>query len=165
MKRKLTLALLSLIVGTFLASTFGWFKSFPAGPLKAVTNDPAAILYSLDGSEPPHQRIAPPGAPRFHDWPILGQTVLMRDQDRDRVAAILSQAARGAWDKAACFNPRHGIRATDSTGTYDVVLCFECGQAVLYSPGGQTQSIAIHGKPDALNELLTAAKVTLAPTR
>ena len=40
-------------------------------------------------------------------------------------------AARGATslNMASCFNPRHAIRATDNTGTYDVLLCFECGRA------------------------------------
>jgi hypothetical protein len=158
-KRTLYLAVPILIVAALVGGFFGLFNHFPAAALKAISNDSGLVFYSIDPSEGPTSM---PGAALFHDWPILGQTVLSRPQDRKMVNDSLRRAARGAWDIAACFNPRHAIRATDGTETYDVLLCFECGQAAIYLPGGQTKWIPIHGSPDSLNQLLTAAHVPLA---
>ena len=159
MKRKLYIAVPTILIAALIAGFFGLFNHFPSAAIKAIANDSGLIFYSIDPSERP---TTIPHAALFHEWPILGQTVLNRSQDRETVTDSLRRAARGAWDMAACFNPRHGIRATDSTGTYDVLLCFECGQAAIYYPDGQTKWIPIHGSSDTLNQLLTAAHVPIA---
>ena len=160
MKRKLYIAIPILLVAGLIAGFFGLFNHFPSVTLNAILIDSGVIFYSIDPSE---GRTATPGVALFHDWPILGQTVLS-SQDRKALTDSLRRVARGAsiLDEAACFNPRHGITATDSIGTYDVLVCFECGQAVIYFSDGRTKKIPIHGSPDVLNQLLTAAHVPLA---
>ncbi|HZJ16847.1 MAG TPA: hypothetical protein VFD27_17465 [Chthoniobacteraceae bacterium] len=160
MKRAIYIGLLILVaLVALMAGMFGAFNRFPSAALQAVTNDPKLALYSIDPSEGPARS---GDTPVFRDYPILGQTVLTGPSDRVLVADSLRRAARGAWDRAACFNPRHGIRATNSSGTYDILLCFECIQAVVYFPDGHEESIPIHGPSTTLNELLAAANIPLA---
>ena len=160
MKRTIYIGLPILAVfAVLVASMFGAFNRFPSPVLRAVTADSKLVLYSLTPSEGP-ARID--DASVFRAYPILGQTVLSGSTDRVLVADSLRLAARGAWDRAACFNPRHGIRATDSSGTYDILLCFECIQAVVFFPDGHEETIPIHGLPTTLNQFLIAAHVPLA---
>ena len=150
-----------LIVAGLVAWGLGYFNQFPGDPLAAISSDSQAVLYSIDPRE--GRPTASPGVEAFHDWPILGQTVLSGAKERQMVIANLRRAARGAWDSASCFNPRHAIRATNATGTYDVLLCFECGRAAIFLPNGETRWIPIHGSPEVLNQILTAARVPLRP--
>src|SRR5947209_12483411 len=52
-------------------------------------------------------------AEKFHDWKVLGRTVIAdRGTRRDVVAAVERGIADSDGSVAACFNPRHGLRAT-----------------------------------------------------
>lgn len=160
MKRALYIVVPILLLAALVGGFFGLFNRFPAATLKAISDDSALIFYSID---PSAGRTAAPGIEHFRDWPVLGQTVLSCPQDRGTVTDSLRRAARGASDMASCFIPRHALRATDSSGMHDVLLCFECGQAEIHLPDGQTKRIPIHGSSDSLDRLLTAANVPLAP--
>lgn len=149
---------LFVVIVLLLGGCFGLFNHFPSGALEAIARDPGLIVYAIDPTDGPR---ATPGIPAFHDWPILGQTVLSRPQEREALTDSLRRAARGAWDSASCFNPRHAIRAAAGNETYDILLCFECGQAAVYLPDGRVKWMPIRGGADALNHLLNAAQVQL----
>lgn len=162
MKRALYILISILILISSVAWIPGLFNRFPSATLDAISNDPGLIFYSIEPSAGP---TAEPGSASFHDWPILGQTVLSRPEDRETLNDSLRRAARGAWDSASCFEPRHAIRATNGIETHDVLICFQCSQAAVYLPSGQIKWVPIRGTPDSLNQLLTAAHVPLARPR
>jgi hypothetical protein len=69
----------------------------------------------------------------FHGWKVLGKTAV-KDADvrKQLVAALAKGAAENKGEVAKCFNPRHGIRATQDKKTVEMVICFECLQAHVY---------------------------------
>lgn len=40
---------------------------------------------------------------------------------------------------AACFNPRHGLRAVHAGHTVDLVICFECLTLEVFADGAHVQ--------------------------
>jgi hypothetical protein len=84
-------------------------------------------LYSLDPVNPVKK-----GEKGFHDWKVLGKTALKRDARKRVLAALEKGIAESKGEAAKCFQPRHGIRATDKGKTVDLVICFECLQVYVY---------------------------------
>jgi len=65
--------------------------------------------------------------PRFHGYPILGEAPLTDPAQRAELASLLWECiAADDGTRAACFNPRHGLRATKDGKSADWVICFEC---------------------------------------
>ena len=63
----------------------------------------------------------------FHGYRILGSEVLQRNRDRHALVDLLWKgSAADDGTRAACFNPRHGIRAVKGQAWADWVICFEC---------------------------------------
>ena len=61
---------------------------------------------------------------------------------------------------AACFIPRHGVRAGRQGAELELVICFECNQARVYPEGWTT----ISDRPRAIiGQLLQAAGIPLSP--
>jgi hypothetical protein len=100
----------------------------------------------------------------FGGWRLLGQTTVEDAATRKRVAASIESAVRdfNGW-RATCFNPRHAVRVTSGSQTYDFIICYECGSLECYSGERQVgRSVSISGSPRMLNALLTAAHIKLA---
>jgi hypothetical protein len=99
----------------------------------------------------------------FLGWRLLGQTTVNDAATRKRVAASIESAVRNfnGW-RATCFNPRHAVRVTSGTQTYDFVICYECGSLECYSGERELGSVCISGSSRTLNALLTAAHIKLA---
>jgi hypothetical protein len=99
----------------------------------------------------------------FHGHRILGQTLVTASADRATVNSAVRQSV-AAWlgHHYNCFEPRHGIRVTDGTTTYDFLACFECQSMLLFSGEQRITTTGIRGSPDALNSVLRAANA-LAP--
>ena len=69
----------------------------------------------------------------FHSFKILGKTTITSVEDRRRPFSALNRGnAESSGFVAWCFNPRHGMRASDHGRTADLVICFECLQVVAY---------------------------------
>lgn len=65
--------------------------------------------------------------PRFHGYPILGEVLLTDVPAREELVRLLWQTIDSDdGTRAHCFNPRHGIRATQDGMSADWVICFEC---------------------------------------
>ena len=79
--------------------------------------------------------------PRLDDYVILGEAEV------DRAAALATMRAvyQGIRDSdgtvAACFNPRHGIRATLGDRTVDLVICYECLSMQAHRDGEHAQNL------------------------
>jgi hypothetical protein len=69
----------------------------------------------------------------FHGYEVLRHVKLARNEGRE-VTAFLGKALHWSpfW-RAACFNPRHGLRAIRGKETVDFVICFECNIIYMYS--------------------------------
>lgn len=83
------------------------------------------ILTLKPEPHPPSE--APPEGGLFHGYGITGQA---RIRDRDAQSAIVEAIATGIGRSrgavAACFNPRHGVRAFHRDRWVELVICYEC---------------------------------------
>ena len=130
----------------------------PEGALAALENPESLELLSLDPGEPGGE--APPSA--FHTYAVLGKTPL-EGADRTRIVQALYDGITDSdGTVAACFEPRHGIRAKGAGHTVDVVICFKCLFARPFIDGKPIEGSPITEKARALyNQTLTAAGVPL----
>jgi hypothetical protein len=102
----------------------------------------------------------------FKGWRVLGSSVLDDPTARDVLAALERGIAENESWVAACFDPRHGIRARRGADEVDLVICFECAQVYLYSAGQWMGSVPVTGSPEpAFDRVLSEAGVPLAPKR
>src|SRR5262249_1279362 len=69
----------------------------------------------------------------LHGGRLLGKaTVKDATMRKNLAAALVKGAEESNGELAACFNPRHGIRATHDGKTAEFVICFECLQVRVY---------------------------------
>ena len=159
-KRRLAGLWVFVVLCLLGALGFAWLRftplnRFSAASLRALRSDPEAVFYSIEPWSEAN------GQQGFRGHHIVGQHRLAVQGEREAIAGWIAAAARGAWDRAACFNPRHGFRARGPEGTYDFLLCFECGQAVVHGPEGRSELVLITGRPDFLDGYLRAHSVAL----
>jgi TPR repeat protein len=132
----------------------------PEEVLKAIDSPSSLTLFSLQ----------PWGGPDLPEWDFHGHhqnghAVLEPTQAKQAVAALKDAVSRGTSGVVSmCLvNPRHALRAVSGGNTYDILICYECGQLELYKndqPLPFAGSIA--GNADALNRLLKKAGIPLA---
>jgi hypothetical protein len=102
-------------------------------------------------------------AGHFWGWRVLG-SVVVTTTDQDALLSALAQgiAENDGW-VAACFIPRHGVRATRGATSADLVVCFECAQVYLYPDGKFSGSVRVSGSPQPVfDRVLSSARVPLA---
>ena len=129
----------------------------PAAASDALLNDSGLVLFSID---PDRYSSEHADAKRFHDYPILGETVVASPSSRQALAATLASSL-AAWDGTVsfCFHPRHGLRATHGGNTYDFLICFQCGFLYLYQSTGDRVGFGLIGGPGPFRDILAAANV------
>jgi hypothetical protein len=100
----------------------------------------------------------------FHNRRVLGRTAVTNPSTRARLAEALRNGARESDGSVmACFNPRHGIRATRAGRVTDLVICFECRQVHVYRDGKRAGSFLTTASPQAaFDRVLRDAGVPLA---
>lgn len=121
-------------------------------------------IYALD----PYPHEVPPTEGRdFHGYHVRGEATLTDLATRAEVAAALIAGMEGNDDMvAACFDPRHGIRATSASGTVDLVICFECLQVYVFEPGDaerRSMELTTSDPKVAFNRVWRAAGLDIAP--
>ena len=105
------------------------------------------ILLSLDPNIVVEERGAKPAKgpfqkELFHQYRVRRKVEMRTQQERDELLrAFYKGIAASDGLVAACFNPRHGVRAVLGDESVDLVNCFECF------------SIQVHGKSET--EVLT----------
>lgn len=101
--------------------------------------------------------------PNFHSYMVLGQTSVTDAQARTRLLTALYEGiSLSDGSAAACFNPRHGIRAIMKERTVDLVICFECQSLEVYDNQTRTTTTLTRTPQPVFNEFLTRAGVPLA---
>jgi len=102
-------------------------------------------------------------AEEFKGYTRLGKTQIHKGAERTNLVAALYEGIANGNAIASCFNPRHGIRATQGSNTVELLVCFECGQVYTFSSQGTNQMFATSEKPAAtFNASLTKAGVSLS---
>jgi hypothetical protein len=90
-----------------------------ADRLEVLSLDPQLHLQAAEGD--------------FHGYKILGTVVIADSETRKKLISSFEQAvAENDGVSAACFNPRHGIRAARNDKHADFVICFECDQVEVF---------------------------------
>ncbi|TAL38089.1 MAG: hypothetical protein EPN97_04150 [Alphaproteobacteria bacterium] len=146
---------------------------FSAENSHALASAKEVILYSLDPVPPEPQQVKSGEMETFHGWRVLGKAKLT-----GRHASIATSAFDAALNPeekkshdsdyeqefAQCLlEPRHALTFQSEGHIYDFVLCYECGQMVMYRDGKETEYNADHGSPQALDNILTEAHIPLPP--
>lgn len=119
-------------------------------------------MVSLDGKPVP-----PPPDLRedFHGFSVIGKTTVSGYLSRrNLIAAVKQGIADSDGSVAACFIPRHGLRAVADGKTVDLVICYECHSIRVYINDEQAGGVLTAATSrTALDKTLTAAGVALAP--
>lgn len=115
-------------------------------------------LFSLNPE--PDSRKKP--KPEFKGYPQLGKTQIPAGNDRTNLISVLYDGIANGDAIAMCFNPRHGIRATQGSNTVELLICFECGQIYTFSNRGSNQMFATSETPAAVfDAYLERSKIAL----
>lgn len=97
----------------------------------------------------------------FHGYKVMGSVKLETKERAKLLAAFYKGIADSDGVVAACFIPRHGLRAMADGKTVEVVICYQCLSMKVYI-GGKAESALTTGDPaETLNAMLKAAKVPL----
>jgi hypothetical protein len=139
-------------------------NSFPGKELLSTT-DRVEVL-SLDPGPHATRYNDPKAKQLFQGWPVLGSTGVTDAAARKTLAAMLVKAAADSkeFERALCFEPRHGIRVVVERRKVDWVICFRCSTIKAYVDDRQVASAATKGTPEViLDKLLRDAGVALAP--
>jgi hypothetical protein len=128
---------------------------------KAYENAAQIELYSLD----PHfwvenNKAFKSGA--YHGWEPLGKTTLKGDDARKVLNAVDKGRSDSDGKSFKCFDPRHGIRIVAGQKIYDLVICYACGNAMIFEGDKDIGGFLTTGSPAAiLNKVLVDSKVPL----
>ena len=117
----------------------------------------STTLYSIE----PAERLKS-GDKVLHGFKVLGQTNL--DSKHAQLAANAFQKAVTNWDDVTyeCFEPRHALRISSRSHTYDFLLCYQCHELDVYKDDKLLDNYGAAGSPKFLNSMLTEANVPLA---
>ena len=96
-------------------------------PAKSILENADRLeLLSLE----PHYR-SDNSAGHFYGYPVRRTVVVTSPETREALVSAFERAVEeNDGMVAACFNPRHGLRASKGTKHEDFVICFECLQVV-----------------------------------
>lgn len=103
---------------------------------------------------------------KFHNYPVLGKFQVKDQKLKEQLLAAFYKGVEDGdkEEAAACFNPRHGIRAQHNGKTVDLVICFECHQFEMYPQRkrGYDRYVPITNSPqDTFDRALRSANVPL----
>ena len=163
-------------IAIFLASMFGSMSMtahaaepnrIPTEAKRILENASGMILMSLDPTlrSPNIMARATESLSyrHFRGWRLLGQTNINDPVTRRKVSVSVERSVRD-FDGliAACFNPRHALRVTSGTQTYDFIICYECHSMEIYSGDHELPGVALTGSSEPLDKVLQAAHVKQA---
>lgn len=65
---------------------------------------------------------------------------------------------------AACFSPRHGLRAVKNGKNLDLLICFSCGQSRCFIDMDEVANVSMAKRPQNIfNQIFADAGLKLAP--
>jgi len=75
--------------------------------------------------------------PRFHDWGVVASAAPSDANSEAIISHSLGKiVAAHKEGQDACFSPHHGLTLTDGSKRFDVLLCFECSQYIVFTSDG-----------------------------
>jgi hypothetical protein len=137
---------------------------FPTKVERVLHSLDKATLYSIEpfaAIEPPKQ--PPPAGSTLDGFTILGQMDL--DGQLAKTVIATFEEAVASWqshDPAGCFDPHHALRVTSRGETYDLLLCYACGQIRVYSANQVLAELNAGGTSKKLDAILIANHVPLS---
>ncbi len=118
------------------------------------------VLFSLDPLSLPNPN--EPKKSEFYRYYILGQTQISDPETLTKIRRAYYDGLVDTSGAAACFSPRHGIRAMKNGETLDLVICFHCHFVEVHLNDKNLGFKKVSAEPqDVFNEILTAANVDL----
>lgn len=128
---------------------------------KAMAGASKLELLSLHGGEPDGSLAEDVPWVKFHGYAVLGTLDLSNAPERSAVIKDVAHAiASSPVYMAACFFPRHGLRATLETGEQiDLLICFECATVYRFSSGKKLRLSITDEPASLLNSLLEKAGI------
>ncbi len=166
MKKIVLFSGLTLIILILASVAFSYFVRFEANAQQKsfLETSEHFTLYSLQPYENPEAQSvskALQNNPRFHNFPIIGQTSIDDKKTRQQLLDALYKGADNDR-QMACFDPHHGIRATKGLQTMDLVICFTCN-TLQVSGNVTTGNLYITSAPrDTFDHVLQEHQVPLA---
>jgi hypothetical protein len=161
----LLIASSAIVIGGFVVSFRAWnMRRLPAEVAAVLRSADTIELLSIQPGIRRGEIDEGDDRPKFHSWPVLGQTELKNGADRERLYdALCAGVASNPGMVAGCFNPRHGIRAEHDGHTTELVICFECMSLQAFHDGQQLESVLITADPQSVfDDILKAAGIELA---
>ena len=152
-------SILPALILLFVATSGCTEEKIPPAANAALEQATSMELLSLH----PDPRKAEGEEEKFHEWKILGKTVI---DEEETLKPLIDRFRKGVNENegivAGCFNPRHGIRLTHDDKVHEFVICFECYQVKWYVDGESKAGFLITDSPAAaFNGVLRDADVPL----
>ena len=142
--------------------------------LEVFLNAREVEVFSLDPLPwPIAQKRYGPGFAELYDYPVLGRVVISDAAEVTTIRAAVRDLDRAAkaWSGgvASCFDPRHCLRVTTTTGTHDLLICYACCEVHIFDGTRRLDGLLTAtdnpdqaATPDKLNALLKKHAVPLA---
>jgi hypothetical protein len=100
---------------------------------------------------------------QFQGYRILGKARITAGDERAKLVAALAEGIEKGSALKNCFNPRHGIKATQGTNTIELLICFECGGVVVFRSGAPKKTFLTASQPkETYNNILLRKGVPVA---
>src|SRR5262249_15617824 len=85
----------------------------------------------------------------FHGYAMLAEGQAETAEHRKEIASFLGKTLHwNEFRKAACFNPRHGVRVVSGRQAVDFLLCFECYRVDVFDGEKLRSSFALSRPKD-----------------
>jgi hypothetical protein len=104
----------------------------------------------------------------FHNWPVLGTTTVSTNAALRESIVALDACSEGL--SASCFEPRHGIRVVNAGETFDLLICYHCSSAVVFSKesvvarfGFMLRDSTLRPSSNAIDAVLDQKGITRCP--
>ena len=131
---------------------------FPGDSRHVLENSQRLTLYLLS----PSPELQAQRKELFHDYPVLGKTQIADTKTRAKLLATFNDGMARAEVAAACFSPRHGIRAVQGGKSVDVVICFECLNFYVYAEGMKGSGMITNAPRATFDQVLSEAGIPVA---
>lgn len=129
-----------------------------ASQLELMTLDPTPL--SMTGATPPE-------SDQLHGYAITGRARLTDAQPKTELVDLILRGIRESDGRvAACFNPRHAVRAVNGGKTVELVICFECLSLQAYGdalPGSGTKLnvLVANSVESSVNRIFSSVGLTV----
>lgn len=136
--KKLLLAFAVAVGGTLACVTFrdSVEDKLPLTVIRVLRSPDSLEILALDPVPVAARRADARTLPiekEFHGYEILGHAPLNDDVVRQELVELVLRGIQESDGRvAACFDPRHGIRAVKEGKVLDMLICYECLQVEIH---------------------------------